>query len=218
MEFINCINYLKTQLKASIKLYGGDIIESIPSIYIRHNICFSLEEAVNIAKLENEHSIVSNYFVSLRSKNYNLLSTRNKSNLKEILVMGHSINLLILDRKFISFNRNMQTEYLLKELEIFKNYFNIEISAFSCCNPFGDHLITEYYVGNLYSLSSEYQHSNFKIITDIAIPNFAELNTNYLESNLNYDVIMHPYFWNIIDLSSENWTEKYNAFLSIAYS
>jgi len=62
-------------------------------ILLRHDIDYSIEKALEMAKLESKMGIKSTYFVLLRGQFYNPYSIINTSHLKEIQNLGHEIGL-----------------------------------------------------------------------------------------------------------------------------
>ncbi len=63
------------------------------SILIRHDIDMSLDQALEIAKVENSIGISSCFFVRLHAKFYNALSVDSKKKISTIEKMGHRIGL-----------------------------------------------------------------------------------------------------------------------------
>ena len=63
------------------------------SLLIRHDIDMSLDQAIEIAKVENEVGIFSCFFVRVHAKFYNALSVDSRRKLNLIEEMGHRIGL-----------------------------------------------------------------------------------------------------------------------------
>lgn len=62
-------------------------------IILRHDVDFSLEHALKIAKIEARIGLQSTYFILLHSPYYNALSKSNMMIIKEISSLGHEIGL-----------------------------------------------------------------------------------------------------------------------------
>lgn len=62
-------------------------------ILLRHDVDFSLEKALILAKLENEKQIISTYYFLLQSPSYNALDSKTSSLIKKISEYGHEIGL-----------------------------------------------------------------------------------------------------------------------------
>tara|TARA_B100001769_G_C22080750_1_gene582313 strand:+ start:568 stop:1266 length:699 start_codon:yes stop_codon:yes gene_type:complete len=100
------------------------------SIYLRHDIDFSIDSALEIASLENSIGVNSTFFFMLSSNFYNLLSDRNISSVREISSMGHDISLHFdpkVDKDF--------EERFKKEKKIFETTFNCKIDTVSIHRP-----------------------------------------------------------------------------------
>jgi hypothetical protein len=72
-----------------------DTARGIPSqsIIMRHDIEYSLECAVTMARLEAKHGICASYYVLLHAPFYNPYTPQNMEILGEILELGHEIGL-----------------------------------------------------------------------------------------------------------------------------
>ena len=100
----------------------------------RHDIDFSVENALKLAQIESEEGISTTYCVLLHSKFYNLLEKDSVEYIREIIGMGHRIGLHF-DPAFY----NIETEEdfnisLLIEKEILEKYFRCEINMFAFHN------------------------------------------------------------------------------------
>ena len=63
------------------------------SIYLRHDIDFSIKDALKIATLERDMGIKANYFFMITSNFYNCFSDENYNLVRSILNFGHSISI-----------------------------------------------------------------------------------------------------------------------------
>lgn len=63
------------------------------SLFLRHDVDFSVDYAHRLALVEESINIKSTYFFMLSSNMYNLLSKYNQTLVKEIKEMGHSVSL-----------------------------------------------------------------------------------------------------------------------------
>jgi len=62
-------------------------------IYLRHDVDYSLEMAVELARVDAEFGIASTFCLLVRSQIYNLLSKFSLQHVDEILTLGHSVAL-----------------------------------------------------------------------------------------------------------------------------
>lgn len=62
-------------------------------LVLRHDIDFSMAEAINIARIEAELGIRSHYYVLLRTEFYNLFGPNDWARLLELVELGHDVGL-----------------------------------------------------------------------------------------------------------------------------
>jgi hypothetical protein len=70
-----------------------DFADDNKVILLRHDIDFSLENALELAKLEYQVGVKSSYYVYLHSELYNALSPKGMEMIRQIHKMGHEIGL-----------------------------------------------------------------------------------------------------------------------------
>ena len=68
-------------------------LKNNPSILLRHDIDFTLEKALEMAKVEKAQNISSTFFIMLSSVFYNVFTSESRELLKEILNLGHNLGL-----------------------------------------------------------------------------------------------------------------------------
>ena len=66
--------------------YNNDFKEK--TVILRHDIDFSLEKALDIAKLENQLGVFSTFFILLSTDFYNINSIKSLEILKNIIRLG----------------------------------------------------------------------------------------------------------------------------------
>ncbi len=64
-----------------------------PHLVLRHDVDFSLAEAVAIAEAEHELAVGATFFVQMRSEFYNPAAPASLGSLKRIIALGHEIGL-----------------------------------------------------------------------------------------------------------------------------
>lgn len=100
----------------------------------RHDIDFSLEQAVKIAEIEHRSNIRSTYFVHLHNDFYNALDSESFLLIKKIISCNHSIGLHF-DINYYDIRSSERLNYWLKfEKNILENLFGEEIQVFSFHN------------------------------------------------------------------------------------
>jgi len=91
-RYAQIISLLKGHNRAFTRFPPGP--EVAPrTICLRHDIDFSIEDALRVAVLEEELEVTATYFFMLSSNMYNLLSSRNQQSVREIARRGHTISL-----------------------------------------------------------------------------------------------------------------------------
>ena len=126
-EFKNIINLVKVCLPV---IDFAEVTKDTESFcVVRHDIEFSMDRALQMAKIEAEElGIVSTYTVQLRNNTYNALSQKNIGVVQEIKNLGHSIGLhqsppKMGDEKLI--------EYILKDIETLEHYYGFEVDRYA---------------------------------------------------------------------------------------
>ena len=88
------------------------------AVILRHDIDFSLEAALNMARLEAEHGVVSTYFVLLTSDLYNVASPKSLRMLREIQRLGHTIGVHFDETAYASTDKESMVQNILKECRL----------------------------------------------------------------------------------------------------
>ena len=89
-------------------------------IILRHDVDFSLDYALEMAKKEAKNGIKSTYFVLLHSPFYNPFDKKNISNIKDIAKLGHEIGLHY-DSSFFPKSSKKETELIKKEIRLLED-------------------------------------------------------------------------------------------------
>lgn len=97
----------------------------------RHDLDFSVQAALKIARIEAEEGVCATYFLYPHSRFYNLLERENKAAVSELASLGHAIGLHF-DRKFHGTASLSQLEsQLVDERLMLRAMFGIDVSVFS---------------------------------------------------------------------------------------
>lgn len=138
MEAFNLCSY--RQMLRSFKEAGYDfrkfqdinastIQGSSPFVLMRHDVDFSLWNAVDIANLEGQEKIQSTFFFKLCSPLYNLLSEYAIQIVREIYELGHDVGLHF----DLGSHGDNWLNQLIQEIQFFSKYFpfaNTQIVSF----------------------------------------------------------------------------------------
>ncbi len=134
-------------------------------VILRHDIDYSLEQAVKLARLENELGVRSTYFVLLSSDFYNPASSLSYRYLHEILDLGHDIGLHF-DETAYDYDRFGIEYYIRKEARILSDLIDVNISSFSLHRPNRFTLETQIRIPGLINSYGEEFFNGFKYLSD----------------------------------------------------
>ena len=103
--------------------------EMISFCVLRHDIEFSIDRALEMARIEHEDlNVHSTYTVQLRNNTYNALSEKNIEAIQEIESMGHYIGL---HQNPPEMNDDELVDYILKDIETLEHYYGFEVDRFA---------------------------------------------------------------------------------------
>ena len=101
---------------------------------IRHDVDFSLEDALRIAKIENSLGINSTFFILLHSELYNPLGYISSKFVSEILKLGHKIALHYDEIFFEQTNVDI-SEGIKIEIDLLEQHLDTDIHVVARHNP-----------------------------------------------------------------------------------
>jgi len=115
--------------------FNDDIQSSRFIVVLRHDIDQSVEQALRIAKIENDYNIKSTFFLWLRSPFYNMFEKKYSDIIYEIINLGHQIGLHFDESVYKIENEKDLNKFIEKEINLIKTYFNVNIYAVSMHKP-----------------------------------------------------------------------------------
>ena len=184
------------------------------SVYLRHDIDFSVIEALKMAKLEYREGVKATYFFMLSSNMYNLLSEDNQNAVREIRQLGHDISLHFDPTVYTDIDAGFQSEKL-----IFESAFNVDVKMVSIHRP-GDFLNDNN--RKLSGSRHSYEDDFFKKVTYISDSGGRDISQKLLElsqsrESLHLHLLIHPIWWtNLASAPTETlnaWLASQHAFL-----
>lgn len=110
IEHMLDIGYLSILMKEAFEADGLAVI-------LRHDVDFSVDYALQMARLEHEIGVRSTYFFMITSSYYNLFSEANRTALQEIASLGHEIG-LHWDSSFLPKNGAWQSEFFKAQMHM----------------------------------------------------------------------------------------------------
>lgn len=171
-------------------------------IVLRHDVEFSLEKAVEMARIERECGVKATYFVQLESPAYNALTDISIRQITEIAGMGHAIGLHY--REVPSLPRQTNEYRIWRQLSTLLNATGLKIASFSTHMPNDK---TEYHRYNVREAINAYGKPFFSRFGDpspepVLYISDSELRWNYgypdeetLRENRRIQILIHPYGW-----------------------
>lgn len=189
---------LKTaRLNYRFVFYGSQKVLS-KSIYLRHDVDFSMNSALSLAKIEKKLKIRATYFILPHSDFYNLLEPEITGIVRNIIRLGHNIGLHF-DSHYYKIRSEAELVKRLKfEKEFFEKLFDTQIQVFSFHNPDKFALgCTRYRYAGMVNTYAEFFKKKVSYISD---------SNGYWRHNRLYDVLssakeksiqilLHPEWW-----------------------
>lgn len=161
------------------------------TILLRHDIDFSVEEALKIADLEASLKVKSTFFFMLSSNMYNLMSKANKRLVNEIDKMGHKISLHFDPVAYSNLNS------FIDEKNCFERFFGTTVDIVSIHRP---GVFLQNNNQDLFGIRHTYQNHYFNdmaYISDSGGKSVDEKIANYIsQRNLHgLQLLLHPIWW-----------------------
>ena len=173
---------------------------------IRHDIEFSIDRSLILARIEKELDITSTYTVQLRNNTYNALSQKNIESVQEIKELGHQIGLhqnppKMSDKELV--------KYIQKDIETLEHYYGFEVDRFAFHRCGSNPQLLEKYVEvpdkiNCYAKEFFHYFEGNKP-EDFRVHYLADsnhkwkyghpLHTDYTQYPFRMQLLTHPYSW-----------------------
>jgi hypothetical protein len=127
---------LLEKAKARFKFVSYDQIKSESNFIVwRHDVDFSMHEALRLAKIESEMQVKAIYFLLPHCEFYNLFEKKISEKVSEIAKLGHELALHF-DASYYGIKTKEELEIrLLFEKELIERLFDVRVNAFSFHNP-----------------------------------------------------------------------------------
>lgn len=163
-------------------------------ILLRHDIDFSLDVTLTMAKLEHSLDIHSTYFILMHSPFYNIFTEDNRNKLLELVGMGHDIGL--------HYDARLGTSIIEKQIEMLGSYMNKKISAISKHNPFGIKVDIQPIDNIMNAYATEYT-KKIKYISDSSQIWREGCLCQNIDKYDRMQVLVHPEWWGDKQLSPD---------------
>ena len=118
-----------------ICFFNDDLDDLENLLILRHDVDQSLEQSIKIAEIENKYNIKSTFFIWLRSPFYNIFEKKYSDIIYEIISLSHQIGLHFDESSYKIENEIDLNNYVDKEVNTIKGFFNLNIYAVSMHRP-----------------------------------------------------------------------------------
>jgi len=175
----------------------GNFRKNEKFLIIRHDIDASAAAAIPMAKAEKKLGLKAVYFILLHSPWYNLLDAKETSAVKELIRLGHDIQLHF-DTDYFGIKTEKELIRCLKlEKDYLEGVFNVTVNAFAFHNPTSEVLkFNKSKYGGLTNAYSRYFQREVAYASD----SNGHWRHNRLEDVLKVNrgpiqILTHPVFW-----------------------
>ena len=205
IEYRNIITLVKQNLPIMDFSEVNDEVNAF--CVLRHDIEFSIDRALQMARIEHEDlNVHSTYTVQLRNNTYNALSQKNIEAIQEIESMGHYIGL---HQNPPQMGDDELVDYITKDIETLEHYYGFSVDRFAFHRCGSNPGILERYVevpGKINCYAKEFFHyfSGDKP-EEIRVHYLADSNHDWKYGhpfNIDYwdlpqkmQLLTHPYSW-----------------------
>lgn len=202
-EYKQIINRIKEQMP----IMRFDNITELSGQYcvIRHDVEFSVERALNLARVENELGIASTYVFQICNNNYNPFSHKNKIHILEIASLGHDIGVHIHLGNFNEAHESIES-YIIKQANLLSIALDYPVNKFSIHRPIKKHIVTPLVIPGYINMSSPlfFTYTENFSIYDLPVLYLADSNHDWKYGNpLDIDFCKinkmqlncHPFSW-----------------------
>jgi len=205
-DYFTLNNYQKLLELAIVKnfwfiSFTDDFVEERKDVLWRHDVEFSPDIALKMAKMENALGIKATYFFQLHSEFYNILEQYFSNILLEIKSLGHFIGLHF-DSHYYNIQKEKELdEYISLDKEYFEKVFKIKLGVFSFhnTNPF---ILScdKFRYGGLINVYSSFFKIKYNYCTD---------STGYWRYQILDEVLKNPTVCHLqVLIHDAMWTEE----------
>lgn len=190
--YVNLITSLKV-LNYDFVTFN-DFSSQDKQIILRHDVDFSLDDALEMARVESEIDISATYFFLLGSQFYNLFSKAGKNTLLSIIGLGHEIGLHF-DASI--YDESEMPSKILYERAILQDQAETPVKTFSFHRGALSHLGTD---SGYFGIDGAYDKKFFK---DIGYCSDSEGRWRYhhplvhpcVQEKKSFQLLIHPIWW-----------------------
>lgn len=205
-----CNIIIKSQYKICFFNNCSSVYKNI--LILRHDIDQSLEQSIKMATIENEYNIKSTFFIWLRSPFYNIFEKKYSDIVYEIINLNHQIGLHFDESVYKIDNEIDLNQYIEKEINFIKTYFNINIYAVSMHRPSKWLLNNDVKLNKYVNIYEKRFFKDFKYLSDSRRQWREGCICNKIDVNRynKLHILIHPFWWVSKDI---NFDERMSDFI-----
>lgn len=203
------------QIRAHIPIVSFDAVtpDTLWYCVIRHDVEFSIERALQLAKVEAELGISSTYVFQVCNNNYNPFSHKNRQHILDIAAMGHDIGVHV---HLGNFNENVQSieNYIIHQAQLLSIALGYPIDKFSMHRPLKKHIENSITIPGYINMNDTkfFTYTDNFNIYDLPVLYLADSNHEWKYGNpldINFSKISkmqlncHPFSWS--EKGLDNW-------------
>lgn len=193
-HYFEVLNYAKKHYAIGPVMNFEKLKKQKKFIILRHDVDFSLERALILAKKEFQHKICSTYFILLHSPFYNALSLENAEIISKISEMGHEIGLHY-DTNFLVRSKSINIQ-IKNEIQILESIINKKIMYVTQHNPLTSKSSTIQNHDGVIDIQKSTIMKVCKYISD-SVQNWRSgCMCQHIDKNYNLQILTHPIWWN----------------------
>ncbi|WP_052500305.1 hypothetical protein [Priestia megaterium] len=184
-------------------------------IILRHDIDFSLEQALRMAQLENSCDVKATYFIMLTSDFYNPCSLNSRSILYDILNLGHDIGLHFDEKAYATKNINELNPFILREIKLLSSIIDKKVKSFSFHRPSRDILDSNLQLDKIINTYEDRFFSKIKYLSDSRKEWRDQSIDEVIKGELypRIQLLIHPIWWEDSNLTFNeifiNYTKRH---------
>lgn len=104
-------------------------------LILRHDVDFSLNDAVRLGELESDHNAEAYYYVLLRSKFYNVFNPEELRGIKRLVALGHNIGLHFDASLYVGCDRDDLEAHAVTECSLLEDLLGTKVDSISFHRP-----------------------------------------------------------------------------------
>lgn len=182
---------------------------SDPAMILRHDVDFSIDLALEMARIEHHLGIRSTFFFMTTCDYYNVFSAHGRSALIEINSLGHEVG-LHWDSNFLPENKDDQADFFKAQLRMLSSVTGQEVLSASQHIPTDTPIfdISPFVKINAYSKSV---NDRYGYVSDSSMSWRQYTPLDFLAKKVSFQFLAHPIWW-MADGSTQ--AEKINFFMT----